>query len=112
MFRLRFPACRPSEGGLFPDLVFYHEARSRPARRILLRDPEVTVCARDLLALNLDVGRFQVAVDDSFFVRGFQGIGHLAGAIERLGDTQGAAQGFTFHQLQNKAVDVTRSSRP
>lgn len=39
------------EQGRFEDLVFYYEARLRPALRALARDPEVSVRARALLLL-------------------------------------------------------------
>jgi hypothetical protein len=45
----------------------------------------------------LDVGGFQIAVDDSFFVRGFQGLGHLMCRFESGGHGQWAVQRFAFH---------------
>src|SRR5207237_367637 len=44
----------------------------------------------DTLGRDLDVGGFQVAVDDALFVGGFQGFGNLAGYAESFVERDGA----------------------
>jgi hypothetical protein len=60
----------------------------------------------------LDVGRFQIAVDDAPFVRGFQGIGHLQRDAEHLphGNRTGLEailQGRALDQLEDEAVRLS-----
>jgi len=44
----------------------------------------------DALRRDFDIGGLQIAMDDSFFVRGFQGVGDLFGVVERGIEGHGA----------------------
>ena len=57
---------------------------------------------RPALGCDLDVGGFQVAMDDSLGVSRFQCVGNLSCAIESLIDGEGAAERFAFDQLQHQ----------
>ena len=57
---------------------------------------------------DLDVGRFQVAVDDAAVVRRFERLGDLAGDVERLVERQGA---HIDPQGQRRPIDQLHDQR-
>jgi hypothetical protein len=54
------------------------------------------------LGSDLDVGGLEVAVDDAFFMRGFEAVGHLAGDVERSFQGHRSLEGFAFDQLHDQ----------
>ena len=84
-----------------------------------LREAEVEDFHR-VVRRDLDVGRLQIAMDDPFFVRGFECLHDLMGDLQRLFDWHGAAlqalgQRFSLDQFHEAALrrnpDPTRTRR-
>jgi hypothetical protein len=55
---------------------------------------------------DVDIGWFQISVNDSLVVRGLQRIGDLMHVIERLLERNRPAQSVAIHQLQHKALHI------
>ena len=58
-----------------------------------------------------DIRGFEVAMDDSYFVRGFEGFGHLPGVVHGSCERQRSFEGFAENQLHHQraffdSVDV------
>ena len=70
-----------------------------------LRQPKVQHF-HPALERDFDVGWFQIAVNDSFVVRGFQCFGDLARVLERLVEGQRPAQSLPLHPLQHQAIHI------
>jgi hypothetical protein len=66
---------------------------------------------------HLDVGRFQIAVDDAAIVRRLQGRGYLAGDAQRLVNWQRSpgdpiGEGGSFDELEHQRADPFRFLQP
>ena len=66
---------------------------------------------------DLDVGRLQIAMDDPFFVRGFERLHDLMADLQRLFDWHGAAlqalgQRFSLDQFHDEEVAAARLLHP
>ena len=53
---------------------------------------------------DLEVGWLQISMNDALFVSGLQGVGDLAGIVERLLQRQRALRSVTLHQFHHQVV--------
>src|SRR5213594_3326006 len=66
---------------------------------------------------DLDVRRFQIAVNDPFLVRRLESVGHLARDRQRFGEwqrpsLQALGKRLTFHQFENEKLRPVRFFQP
>ena len=87
-------------------IVGTSETRRGISRLANLGKPEVEDL-HSTLRRNLDIGRFQVAVDDALFVRGFEGCGDLSSNLQGLLQRHSSAsdslgKSFPFHEFEHQ----------
>ena len=72
------------------------------------RSPGPSPCRRP----DLDVGGFEIAVDDALLVRGLEGLGDLPRNRQRVGDRDGALRAIRSSRVVPSTSSITRACVP